>query len=165
MQRPYDQNLYLKRANAVKEAVPNTVVGADVIVGFPGETDEDFTKTRKVAESGLIDYLHVFSYSDRPGTPASKLPDKVKPEVIRERNAILTRISNDHRAKAHRRQIGETLGAIAEHKKLENGYFWGVSDNYLKVKLPGHLDGGKEIVRMRITGASDDHVEGDILDA
>ncbi len=161
MQRPYDQNLYLKRAAAVKEAVANTVIGADVIVGFPGETDEDFAKTRRVVESGVIDYLHVFSYSDRPGTPASKLTDKVKPEIIRERNAILTRISNDLRAKAYRRQVGQTLSAIAEHKKLENGHFWGVSDNYLKVKLPGHLEGGKEIVRVRITAAFDSHVEGE----
>lgn len=161
MQRPYDQNTYLRRATAIKEAVTNTIIGADVIVGFPGETDEDFDKTRKVAESGLIDYLHVFSYSDRPGTPAAAMADKVPSEMIKERNAILTRISNRLRIAAHQRQVGETLGVIAEHKESGDEYFWGVADNYVKVKLPGHLPAGKEIVTMKITGAFDGHVEGE----
>ena len=163
MQRPYDQNTYLRRVTAIKEAVPNTIIGADVIVGFPGETDEDFDKTRKVAESGLIDYLHVFSYSDRPGTPAAKIADKVQAEVIKERNAILTRISNRLRIEAHARQVGETLDVIAEHKQVGDEYFWGVADNYIKVKLPGHLRGGKEIVTMRITRACEGHVEGEVV--
>ena len=165
MQRPYDQNTYLRRANAIKESVPNTIIGADVIVGFPGETDEDFDKTRKVAESGLIDYLHVFSYSDRPGTPAAKMPDKVPSETIKERNAILSRLSHKLRIAAHERQVGQTLDVIAEHKEPGAGFFWGVADNYIKVKLPGHLSGGKEIVTMKIDKACGEHVEGEVVSA
>ena len=163
MLRPYDQALYISRVNAVRKAQPGTIVGADVIVGFPGETDADFQQTRRLAESGLIDYLHVFSYSDRAGTPASRMPDKIPSEVIKERNGILTDLSDKLRARALARQIGETLNVIAEHKKQPDQSFWGISDNYLKVKLPSHIEGGKGVVRIRITEAHADYVAGDVV--
>ncbi len=164
MQRPYDQRAYIQRVTDIKAAQPNTIVGADVIVGFPGETDADFRHTRALAESGIIDYLHVFSYSDRPGTPASSMPDKIPPEIIKERNAILSAISDELRTQACRRQMGETLEVIAEHKRNPDESFWSVADNYIKVRLPGWVEGGKQLVRVRISRASDDFVEGDLLD-
>lgn len=164
MRRPYDQNLYLKRLKQVREAVPETIIGADVIVGFPGETDEDFNKTRRVVESGLIDYLHVFSYSDRPGTTASEYSDKVSPEVAKERNTILSAISNQMKAKAYRRQIGQVLEVIAQHKKPPEGDFWGIADNYAKVRLPRSFEGGRRIVKYLVTGAAEDHVTGGLID-
>ncbi|MCM2272157.1 MAG: tRNA (N(6)-L-threonylcarbamoyladenosine(37)-C(2))-methylthiotransferase MtaB [candidate division Zixibacteria bacterium] len=160
MQRPYDQNTYIKRVTAVKEAQPNTIVGADVIVGFPGETDADFGQTKRLAESGLIDYLHVFSYSDRPGTPASQMSDKISPEVIKERNAILSEISERNRAKAHLRQVGERLEVIAEHRKPHDREFFGVADNFIKVKLSWEIDGGKRLIPIRVTAACDEFVVG-----
>jgi threonylcarbamoyladenosine tRNA methylthiotransferase MtaB len=164
MRRPYDQNTYIRRATAVKDAVPETIIGADVIVGFPGETDDDFAKTRRVCDSGLIDYLHVFSYSDRPGTHASALPDKVHPEVIKERNALLTQISHDIRARAYRRQIGKTLDVIAENRQQGKGFYWGISDNYIKVRLPESHPGGRGIVRVKIESASGcDYVTGSVV--
>jgi threonylcarbamoyladenosine tRNA methylthiotransferase MtaB len=148
---------------AVKEAQPNTIIGADVIVGFPGETDADFDQTRRLAESGLIDYLHVFSYSDRPGTPASLMSGKISPEVSKVRNLQLTAISETLRMQACRRQIGETLEVIAEHKRNSDESFWSVADNYVKVKLPGWVEGGKGLVKVRVTRAFDDYVEGELL--
>lgn len=162
MQRPYNQTMYINRATEIKAGVPNTILGADVIVGFPGETDEDFAKTRALCESGLIDYLHVFSYSDRDGTPASGYPDKVPPDVTKERNAILTRISTRLRRDAFRRQIGQTLGVISELRQVQNRFHFGVSDNYLKVRLPDHFESGKKIVRVTITGVKDDCLIGTV---
>jgi threonylcarbamoyladenosine tRNA methylthiotransferase MtaB len=164
MQRPYDQNTYIKRVTAVKEAQPNTIVGADVIVGFPGETDADFAQTQRLAESDLIDYLHVFSYSDRPGTPASQMSEKISPEVIKERNAILSEISEVNRSEAHHRQIGERLEVIAEHKKPRDAEFFGMADNFVKVKLPAAIEGGKRLIPVRVTAASDECVEGIVED-
>ncbi len=163
MQRPYDQNTYIRRVQSVRDAVENTTVGADVIVGFPGETDEDFEHTRRLAESGMIDYLHVFSYSDRRDTPASKMPDKVDPTAIKERNAILTRISNELKTRCHARQIGGTLEVISQHKPNSDGSYWGVSDNYLKVKLPASITPGRGIIKVKITAATDDFVTGDLV--
>ncbi|HUV31653.1 MAG TPA: tRNA (N(6)-L-threonylcarbamoyladenosine(37)-C(2))-methylthiotransferase MtaB [Acidobacteriota bacterium] len=164
MRRPYTQNFYVRRLALVKETVPEMIVGADVIVGFPGETNEDFERTRRICESGLIDYLHVFSYSDRPGTPAAELPHKVKPDVIKRRNAILTRISGDFRARSHQRQVGLVLDVIAERRQKDKGFFWGISDNYVRVKMPPEFTGGRQIVRVRVRSAREDYVEGELVD-
>ncbi|MCD6249711.1 MAG: tRNA (N(6)-L-threonylcarbamoyladenosine(37)-C(2))-methylthiotransferase MtaB [candidate division Zixibacteria bacterium] len=163
MRRPYDQATYLKRITDARAVRSNTIIGADIIVGFPGETDEDFRQSVEVAESGQIDYLHVFSYSDRRGTMASELGDKVKPDVIKERNAILSAISRKLKAEACRRQVGETLGVISEHVKPGRNELYGISDNYLRVKLPVDFNGGRHIHKVRITTAAPNHVSGEIL--
>jgi threonylcarbamoyladenosine tRNA methylthiotransferase MtaB len=162
MQRPYNQTMYINRAGEIRAAVPNTIVGADVIVGFPGETDEDFDKTRALCESGLIDYLHVFSYSDRDGTPASQYPDKIPPDVIKERNAILTRLSRRLRFNALNRQVGRTLGVISELRQVQNRFHYGVSDNYMRVRLPDHFESGRKVVPVRISGVMDDYLLGEL---
>ncbi len=163
MRRPYDREIYIKRVAEVKSARPKTVIGADVIVGFPGETDKDFNETKSLAESGLIDYLHVFSYSDRHNTASAAMTDKIQPEIIKERNAILARISRRLRREALRRQVGQTLGVIAEYKQHDGGFHWGISDNYIRVKLPPTYAGGRGIVNVKITEAYDDHVAGVIV--
>lgn len=165
MRRPYDQKTYVQRVRAVRKAVPETVVGADVVVGFPGESKQDFDHTRRLAESGLLDYLHVFSYSDRPGTTSSRMTGKIKPDLIKERNTILSLISNGLRYDLYRRQIGKTLEVISESKKRNEGHYWGISDSYVRAKLPGNRDSGKKIVRVRITSAGEKYVEGDTIES
>ena len=160
MRRPYNQAIYIKRVSDIKAAVPGTTIGADVIVGFPGETDEHFDQTRRLCESGLVDYLHVFSYSDRPGTDAAGINPKVNPEIIRNRNKALTEVSYRLHQENLRRQRGQLLGVIAEHKGAEDGSHFAVSDNYLKVKLPAGDYMGREIVSVRVTGIRDDYLEG-----
>ncbi|HVP07595.1 MAG TPA: tRNA (N(6)-L-threonylcarbamoyladenosine(37)-C(2))-methylthiotransferase MtaB, partial [Candidatus Acidoferrum sp.] len=164
MHRPYDAATYQARIASVKEAMPNTIVGADVLVGFPGETEEDFQETTKVVTSGSIDYLHVFSYSERPGTKAAGSADRVPHEVVRDRNRRLTAISEELLRRALKRQVGETLEVIAEHKHDDGQPFWSVSDNYLKVQLPPSVEGGKRVIRVRVTRATDDHLEGDVME-
>ncbi len=163
MRRPYNQAIYIKRVSDVKAAVSNTIIGADVIVGFPGETEDDFEQTKRLCESGLLDYLHVFSYSDRPGTDAANLPDKINPEVIRERNSILTRISNQMRTASHDRQIGETLEVISEHKSNADGSHFAISDNYLRVKLPPEVESGRGIVRVKVDNANEEYLSGAVV--
>lgn len=163
MRRPYDRETYIRRVAAIKESMPETIIGADVIVGFPGETDRDFEQSRQVCESGLIDYFHVFSYSDRPGTGASELPDKVNPQVIKERNAILASVSSDMRTKAHQRQVGRILDVIPEKRQNGKDFYWGIADNYLRVKLPAHCQGGKQILRLEVKAACEKYIEGDIV--
>ena len=82
MNRPYRSEAYLQRVQAMRRAFPDAAIGADVIVGFPGETDEEFAQTLALVEAAPLTYLHVFGYSDRPGTRASAMTDKVPPEVI-----------------------------------------------------------------------------------
>jgi threonylcarbamoyladenosine tRNA methylthiotransferase MtaB len=163
MRRPYTQAAYLECDGRIHNGVPGIVVGADVIVGFPGETEEDFGQTRRVVDSGLLDYLHVFRYSDRPGTTAAEMADKVDPKVARHRNETLVSSSRVLKAECNRRQVGRVLGVIAEHKKPSKGQFWGVADNYIRVKLPLDFGGGRKIVSYEVTTAYETHVEGRLL--
>ncbi len=164
MQRPYDQKIYLKRVEAVKEVNPDTTIGADVIVGFPGETDEDFRETKKVVESGLLDYLHVFSYSDRPNTKASSYDNKTEPKIIRERNQELTEISKKIKENSYIKQLGKNLEIISESTKASNGHFWGISDNFLKVKVSGKLpENSRKAVKVNIIDYAENHLSGTLI--
>ena len=165
MHRPYDSAKYLEIVGNVKQKVEQAVIGADIIVGFPGETDDDFKESIRVADSGLLDYLHVFSYSDRPGTMASEMPDKIKPEIIKERNAVLRKISKKHYAAALRREVGRTAYVISEHRARRGDHYWGITDNYLKAAVPEGYGGGKEILEMQIDDAGDAYLTGHIMSA
>lgn len=163
MLRPYDQKTYISRVEAIRKAKPETIIGADVIVGFPGETENDFKSTKNMVESGLLDYLHVFSYSDRPDTPASKLPDKVDPITIKERNAVLSRISADIRLKSNQEQVGQVLEVIGEHKETPDGHYFGYADNFVRVKFNPDETPDKNIIKVKISDANQEHVTGDII--
>ena len=163
MRRPYDRDHFLKLLAEIKESVPGTIIGVDVIVGFPGETDEDFEQSRQVCQSGLIDYLHVFSYSDRPGTfAAEELTEKINPEVIKARNTTLSRISGSLRLKANQRQIGQVLHVICEHRTSTDNTLWAVSDNYIRAKMPEGYKSSRRIVDLKVTAADQEGVSGEL---
>lgn len=162
MQRPYDRENYIRRLELVKQAKPNTIIGGDVIVGFPGETEIDYNETRSLAESGLLDYLHVFSYSDRQGTIADGIADKVDSFVIRKRSAELNILSNKIRKGALQRQVGEILEVIPQSKTNRYDDSWGVADNFIKVKLPNSND-KFSLVKVQIDSAKEDYVEGNVV--
>lgn len=160
MQRPYDREAYIQRAEQIKAVQPNTIIGADVIVGFPGETDDDFEQTKELAESGLLDYLHVFSYSDRAGTKATTIKEKVESKVIRNRNLELSEISKRIKHESLSRQLGQVLEVIPQHKSKANGTLWGITDNFLKAKLPADTNRLKSILNLKVTLATSEHLEG-----
>jgi threonylcarbamoyladenosine tRNA methylthiotransferase MtaB len=163
MMRPYDRSAWIKRVEAIKAAGPDATIGADVIVGFPGETDEHFDQTRSLAESGLIDYLHVFSYSDREGTPSSRKTDKVHSKVIRERARELTELSARLKAESYQRQVGRVLEVIPQHQRDGDGCLTGIAGNYTKVELPRSVESGRSIVKITVTNACQEYVEGELV--
>ncbi|MBN2227387.1 MAG: tRNA (N(6)-L-threonylcarbamoyladenosine(37)-C(2))-methylthiotransferase MtaB [candidate division Zixibacteria bacterium] len=163
MRRPYDRQRYFDLVRRARERIEYLVVGADIIVGFPGETDADFADSVAAAESGLLDYLHVFSYSDRPGTDASSFPNKVRPDDIKNRNKILRDISKKQYARALRQAVGSTVGVISEHRADDSNQYWGITDNYLKVLLPSGSGGGREILTMQVTGAETSYLVGKLI--
>ncbi len=163
MHRPYSSKNYLDNLCFIKDKIDGMVVGADIIVGFPGESDIDFEESVRVAKSGLIDYLHVFSYSDRPGTESSEMPDKVAPKFIKERSKILREISDINYKAALAKEITQTVYAVAESKTNQNKkQYWGITDNYLKILLPENLGGGREILKLNATAAKDKYLIGTI---
>lgn len=164
MRRPYALDRFIERARAARQAAEGGVIGADIIVGFPGETEEDFSAGLVLADSGLLDYLHVFSYSDRPGTLAAELPDKVGPQVIRERVKRLKAVSRRRWQMAHERMTGQALDVICENRLAEDGCYRAVADNYLRVKMPPGVPGGRDIYRVRLTSAAIDHAEAELVE-
>ncbi|RKX29859.1 MAG: tRNA (N(6)-L-threonylcarbamoyladenosine(37)-C(2))-methylthiotransferase MtaB [Candidatus Zixiibacteriota bacterium] len=163
MRRPYNEAKFLERVKAIRQASPGTLIGADVIVGFPDESEDDFEHTRNLCESGVVDYLHVFSYSDRPGTAAAEMPHKVKPEIIHDRSKTLNKISGRILTKARQRHVGEILEVISEKKSDTDGSHFAVADNYLRVKLPSEVKTGREIVRVKTLSSEADYLKCDVI--
>ncbi|SYZ74274.1 putative Threonylcarbamoyladenosine tRNA methylthiotransferase MtaB [Candidatus Zixiibacteriota bacterium] len=160
MHRPYTVRKYLEAAEEMKRRIPGLIIGADIIVGFPGETDDDFEKSVATASSGLIDYLHVFSYSDRLGTEASRLKEKIHSSIIKKRNEVLHRVSRDIHRRALEREIGHWHGAISEHRAPNDKLSFGITDNFLKIQMPANSNCGKDIIKLQVTGVVDDYMVG-----
>lgn len=160
MGRPYDARFCAELASRLVRAIPGVAIGADVMVGFPGEAEEAFANTLALVQRSPVAYLHVFSYSRRPGTRAADMPDHVRPDVKKERSRALRELSERKWAEFLQAQIGEQLQVIVEQGG--GGEVAGHSDNYVEVKLPGCRAGRGELVRAAITDVEDDHVVGRI---
>jgi threonylcarbamoyladenosine tRNA methylthiotransferase MtaB len=156
MRRPYTLAYYADLVDSIRARIPAASIGSDVIVGFPGETDEDFDELCAYLERSPLTHLHVFPYSDRPGTGASAMSGKVHGAVVRERAARV-------RASGHRLTVKfreSQRGTIHRALTLEDGSL-AVTGNYLKVSIPpGRMR--NEWVRVRITNVEETGVAGEI---
>jgi threonylcarbamoyladenosine tRNA methylthiotransferase MtaB len=138
MKRDYSSQEYRELAGKINYSIPDVLIGADVIVGFPGETDEQFENTCQFIKSSPINYLHVFSYSDRKGTEASSMPDKIPPQVIHKRSEILHALGKEKWRDYIDRFIGKRLNVLIENRRdRKTDMLTGLSDNYIRVLLDG----------------------------
>ncbi|MBV9573802.1 MAG: tRNA (N(6)-L-threonylcarbamoyladenosine(37)-C(2))-methylthiotransferase MtaB [Acidobacteriales bacterium] len=152
MHRKYRPWHYERKIENIKAAMPSAAIGADVMVGFPGETDFDFEATHRMIEQLPLTYLHVFTYSPRPGTPAVNLHGRVAPEVAAERNRILRELSDNKKLAFMGSFIGSTLEAITLHASDDKSSE-ALTDNFQKLRLPGRHP-ANHWVRARIEGIS-----------
>jgi threonylcarbamoyladenosine tRNA methylthiotransferase MtaB len=134
MRRRYQRELYAERVAWIKEKMPHACIGVDVIVGFPGESEEDFLETYHFLNDLDISYLHVFTYSERPNTPAAEMPDQVSVEERRRRNEMLTILSEKKKRHFYNQHLGETRPVLFEQSKTE-GKMNGFTENYIRVEL------------------------------
>jgi threonylcarbamoyladenosine tRNA methylthiotransferase MtaB len=130
MRRPYSSAFYRDLVERIHHAIPHASIGTDLIVGFPGEQDAHFAETVTVVESLPLSYLHVFPYSDRPGTEASRLPDKIDGNAIRDRGRTLREIGARKVSAFRASQAGRELKALT----VDDGWS-AVTGNYLKLRL------------------------------
>ena len=147
MRRPYTLDIYRRVVDRVRDRMPHAGIGSDLIAGFPGEQDGDARLTRDYVSSSPLTYVHVFPYSPRPGTEATRLDGRVAGSLVRERARGLREVGADRSARFR----NSLVGAVRPGLTLEGG---GVvlTDNYLKVSVPpGH--GGNERVHVQITSA------------
>mgnify|MGYP005838285573 CR=1 FL=1 len=158
MKRNYRVKDFLKGIYKIIERYPGISIGTDVIVGFPGETNEEFNNTRQLIESLPFSYLHVFPYSVRSGTEATNLSPYVNDHIKKQRAAILRDVSSQKRLDYSKRQIGRTLDVLIERRI--DGYYIGLSSNYLKIKTASHNLPLRDIVNIRISEIIDSELFG-----
>ena len=149
MCRPYTLAYYRRLVGRIRGELPHASIGTDVIVGFPGETDGDFAVLQSYLVASPVTHVHVFPYSDRPGTVAATLPEKVHGALVRERAATIRTIGRDLNRRFHRDQEGTVRPGLT----IEDGTLV-VTDNYLKVRVPPGLP-RNEWVKVALTGSGD----------
>ena len=158
MHRKYRPWHYADRLERIRRAMPDAAIGADVMVGYPGESDEDFEQTRAFIDALPFTYLHVFTYSSRPGTPSAEMPDQIPVQVARERNRILRELATEKKRAFMLSFVGREVEAITL-THFDGEYTEALTENYLKLRLRGRRDPN---VLLR-TGV--DTVHGDALQA
>ena len=135
MQRRYKRELYFERVNYIKSLMPDACIGADVIVGFPGETDELFLETYKFIADLNIAYLHVFSYSERDNTKAGGFLNVVPKQIRSKRSKMLRSLSVKLKRNFYRSQLESNKNILFESEN-KKGFIYGFSENYVRVKTP-----------------------------
>ena len=135
MKRRYMRELYTERVAKIREVMPHACIGVDVIVGFPGETDEHFLETYHFLNDLDISYLHVFTYSERDNTEAVDIGGVVPMNVRSKRSKMLRGLSVKKRRAFYESQIGSNRTVLFESENKE-GYIHGFTENYVKVKTP-----------------------------
>src|SRR5262249_28029932 len=149
MHRKYRPRHYADRVMTARAMMPDAAIGADVMVGFPGETDAEFAESRAFIEAMPFTYLHVFTYSERPGTPASESTQQVPMRVRKERNRILRELAAAKNLEFRRGMVGRTLSAVMLHDESV-----ALTSNYLKVETAAAREPNR-IVELKIGGVTE----------
>ncbi len=149
MRRRYGPQLYAEKINRIKKRSPDAGIGADVIVGFPGESEEKFKETFEFIDDLPISYLHVFTYSERPDTPAATFDHRVEPDVRAERSRKLRELGARKKEEFYCRFIGKSVPVLVEARRPD-GTYHGLTGEYVRVELQGADVKVNEIVRAKI---------------
>ncbi|MDC3133010.1 radical SAM protein, partial [Flavobacteriaceae bacterium] len=150
MRRRYLTPLYKDRINKIRTLMPDACIGVDVIVGFPGETDEDFLESYRFLSELEVSYLHVFSYSERPNTEAATF-DQVIPVAVRnKRSKLLRGLSAKKRRQFYNSQLGNRKVVLFEAENKE-GYINGFTENYVKIRTPWNPELGNTLKTVRLS--------------
>ena len=155
MKRRYLSKLYRDRINHVKQVMPNACIGADVIVGFPGETEEEFMETYNFIKSLDLSYLHVFTYSERDNTEAIGLNNVVPSNIRSKRSKLLRALSVQLKRKFYMSQLGTIKNVLFEPEN-RNGFIYGFSNNYVRIKTPWRSSIKDKIIPFELQNISDD---------
>ena len=155
MKRRYKREIYTERVNKIREVMPHACIGVDVIVGFPGETDEHFLETYHCLNEMDISYLHVFTYSERDNTEAALMNDVVAINVRNKRSKMLRTLSVKKRRNFYENQLNSTRTVLFESENKQ-GFIHGFTENYVKVKTPWNPDLVNSLHQIKLTKIDDD---------
>ena len=132
-----------------RRILPEVTLGTDVMVGFPGEGEAEFANTRQIFKQLPFAYFHVFPFSEREGTAAVKMQDKVEAQAKKQRSEILRKLSTEKKAHFYRRQLGKSVKVLMEEQN-ESGLFQGFTENYVKVGVSTESDLSNEFVEVEL---------------
>jgi len=155
MKRRYLREIYTERVNKIREVMPDACIGVDVIVGFPGETDEHFLETYHYLNEMDISYLHVFTYSERDNTEAAEMQDIIPANVRAKRSKMLRGLSVKKRRAFYENQIGTNRTVLFESENKE-GYIHGFTENYVRVKTPWNPELANTLQEINLTKIDED---------
>ena len=155
MKRRYKREIYTERVNKIREVMPHACIGVDVIVGFPGETDEHFLETYYFLNEMDISYLHVFTYSERDNTEAALMDGVVAINVRNKRSKMLRTLSVKKRRSFYENQLNSTRTVLFESENKQ-GFIHGFTENYVKVKTPWNPDLVNSLHQIKLTKIDDD---------
>lgn len=163
MRRRYTRELYADRVAMIKKTMPHCCIGVDVIVGFPGETEEDFLETYRFINELDISYLHVFTYSERANTPAAEMAEPVSMQDRRRRNEMLRILSEKKRRYFYDQHIGQKRSVLLETNKIGEQMV-GFTDNYIKVALDYDENLVNTVARVKLENwGAEDAIEGRLV--
>ena len=162
MRRRYNSDLFVRRINKIKSIMPDASIGTDVIVGFPGESEENFEETYELLKQLDVSYLHVFSYSQRDNTGSVKIEPKVSQQTIAERSKILHRLSIKKKRQFYEKNIGKIRQVLFE--TYEEGILSGHSENYVPVSIKGNEDEVNQIIPVKLVRLEDGEILGKRLE-
>jgi len=160
MKRRYTREAFLDFIAMAADRVPDVGIGTDVMVGMPGETDAEFAETVDLLQNGPIDYAHVFKYSEREGTAALRIPDKVPGDEKNRRGAVVRKVSAAKREAQARKYLGRELNVLFEH--AEDGYWSGYTENYIRVAVESDDDLTNVMRPVRLEEICGDFVVGSV---
>ncbi|MCD6112229.1 MAG: tRNA (N(6)-L-threonylcarbamoyladenosine(37)-C(2))-methylthiotransferase MtaB [Bacteroidales bacterium] len=149
MHRKYDTEFFSGRIKKIKSLMPEACIAIDLITGFPGESDEDFQQTYNFLNNLELSYLHVFTYSDRPGTVAAKIKDKVNSKIKKFRSKELHILSDNKKKEFYKQNIGNKSKVLFESGNID-GYMHGFTENYIKVKTKYNPDLVNKIIDVEL---------------
>lgn len=163
MNRRYTTLEYRESIELLRSSIKDVAVTTDVMVGFPGETDEEFNETVKFLEEISFATMHVFKYSQRKGTPAAGFSNQVAPDKKEERSNILLEMSSRKAKEFNKSFEGKTMEVLFEQEvKTENGVIEGLTPNYIRVLCKGELNLNGQILKVKLNQAFEDYIEGQI---
>ncbi len=161
MRRPYNTRMYRRLVERLAAAIPGLGLGADIIVGHPGEREEDFEATLAMVRALPFSYLHVFAYSDRRGTEAARMPDRVPPDVTRERSRRLRQLGREKSLAFRRDMLGERREVVVlGERDRKTGLLSGLTSNYVEVLFDGPETLARRFVSVTIAGTDGDQTYG-----
>jgi len=164
MNRKYTISQFRQVIERCKEWLPNAAIGIDILVGFPGETNEQFAECRTFLQSLDFSYLHVFPYSIRPGTPAAGFKDQVQKKVKDARATELRKLSDEKKISFYTSQLGSSWPVLVEGRRNKNGLLKGFTNNYVAVNFDGPDDLLGKVTEVRLLSIKDNSVLGERID-